>query len=177
MEKKILYIDMDGVIANFEKAIKILDPTLEVGDGNDYEVRSKKVHDICLNNCDIFHNLEPIEGAIEAVNELFDYYDVLFLSTPMWVLPESYIGKRIWLGNHFGDKAIDRLILTKRKDLNHGDYLIDDTLRNGVLDFKGHHIHFGTEEFPNWEKVLQYLKLLLVVDKSKDTNELIYKKH
>ena len=165
MERKILYVDMDGVIANFHKAIEVLDPHLNIHDGANYEARSARVEELCKANCEIFHGLEPIEGSIDAVHKLMEHFDVLFLSTPMWILPESYIGKRIWLEKHFGEKAMDRLILSKRKELNHGDYLIDDTLRNGVLGFKGEHIHFGTDKFPTWESVTEYLLTINNINK------------
>ena len=38
-----------------------------------------------------------------------------------------------------------------------GDYLIDDRTVNCAAQFKGEHIHFGTEKFPNWKSVLEYL--------------------
>jgi 5'-nucleotidase len=158
MSKKILYLDMDGVIANFDKGIKDICPDLQTSDEYpDYESRSLKVDSICEANPDIFHNLEPIEGAIDAVNKLFDEFDVYFLSTPMWNVPMSFMGKRIWLEKHFGEKAKKRLILTHRKDLNIGDYLVDDRTRNGAGEFTGEHIHFGTEAFPDWITTYQYL--------------------
>ncbi len=70
-------------------------------------------------------------------------------------------GKRIWIEKHFGLKAKKRLILTHRKDLNIGDYLIDDRLRNGASEFKGEHIHFATEKFPDWECTFEYLESVL----------------
>ena len=44
-----------------------------------------------------------------------------------------------------------------KKNLNYGDYLIDDRLANGADLFKGEHIHFGSDKFPNWESVCSYL--------------------
>lgn len=161
MSKKILYLDMDGCLADFDKGIKQLCPELETSDNfPDYESRSKMVDNVCEANEDIFHNLEAIDGAIDAVNELFDLFEVYFLSTPMWNVPASFTGKRIWIENHFGDKATKRLILTHRKDLNIGHYLVDDRVKNGVAEFTGEHIHFGTEKFPTWEVTLKYLKTL-----------------
>jgi 5'(3')-deoxyribonucleotidase len=89
--------------------------------------------------------------------ELFNHYDVYFLSTPAWNAPMSFTGKRIWLETHFGKHAEKRLILTHRKDLAIGDYLVDDTLRHGVTEFQGIHIHFGTPEFPDWKVTLAHL--------------------
>lgn len=164
--KKILYLDLDGVLADFDKAIKKLDPKLETRDVTidlnvklaSYESRSKLVDELCEANPDIFHNLEPIDGAIEAVDELFELFDVYFLSTPMWNVPESFTGKRIWIHNHFGDKAKKRLVLTHRKDLAIGDILVDDRLKNGAGEFKGEHVWFATEKFPDWETTMNYLR-------------------
>lgn len=157
--KKIVYIDMDGVIADFDDAISQIDPNLDIKDGPNWEGRSLRVDAIIKEHPSMFRFLKPIEGAIEAVKKLDDKYDIMFLSTPVWSEPESYSGKRIWLEKHFGDLAKHKLILTKRKELNIGDYLIDDTTRNGVLEFKGEHIHFGTEKFPTWKEVLEYLNV------------------
>ena len=38
-----------------------------------------------------------------------------------------------------------------------GDYLVDDSTRNGAGEFSGEHIHFGTDKFPDWKSVLDYL--------------------
>lgn len=155
--KKTLYIDMDGVIADFDLVIKQICPELETSDGSDFEAHSKKVDEIVANNLDIFHNLPPYEGGIESVSILFDHFEIYFLSTPMWDFPDSFKGKRIWLETHFGEKAKKRLILTHRKDLNVGHFLVDDRLKNGASEFTGEHIHFATEKFPDWKYTLKYL--------------------
>jgi 5'(3')-deoxyribonucleotidase len=157
MKKKILYIDMDGVIADFDEGIALIcknPKTLP-----DFKTWDSKVDYICANYSDFFHNIPPIIGAIDAVKYLMQQYEVYFLSTPMWDVPNSYIGKRIWIEKHFPLEGKKRLILTHRKDLQIGAYLIDDRLRNGVENFTGKHIHFGTEEFANWEAVLTFLEI------------------
>lgn len=161
MQKKILYLDMDDVIANFSQAMRNLSPGLEIHEHvADYAALEKKVDEICEANPFVFHTLEPIEGAIPAAKELFDLFEVYFLSSPMWNVPESFIGKRLWIEKHFGKVAEKRLILSCRKDLHIGEFLVDDRIRNGVDKFKGIHIHFGTEKFPNWEATLPHLKTL-----------------
>ena len=61
----------------------------------------------------------------------------------------------------FGDLAKKKLILTHRKDLCIGDYLIDDRLKNGAGEFTGELLHFGPgNDFPHWEKVIDYLRPL-----------------
>ena len=150
-EKHILHIDMDGVIADFDKGIQLLEPGIPWDREN--------VDRFCEANDRVFEDLPEIEGAVSAVRELEDTnkYEIFFLSTPMCNVHNSYTGKAIWLHKKFGEWAYKKLILTHRKDLVIGNYLIDDRLVNGVDKFTGEHIHFGSSEFPNWNTVLKYL--------------------
>ena len=107
---------------------------------------------------------ETLDKTVSIVDELVeDNFDVYFLSTPVYKLPESYASKRIWIKNNFGDWADKRLILTHRKDLCIGDYLIDDRLKNGSENFKGIHLHFGKVSpfygsLRNWKDVIGVIK-------------------
>lgn len=154
MKKPILKVDMDGVTADFYSAVMALAPegkTLHPTQNSDW------VYDVCKANPRIFRTLEPIPGAIPTINRLKEHYEVYFLSTPMSVVPESFTDKFLWLEEHFGEWVHERLILTHRKDLSIAHYLIDDRKVNGVENFTGVHIHFGTEDFPDWETVEFYL--------------------
>jgi 5'(3')-deoxyribonucleotidase len=149
---------MDGVIADFDKKIRQIDPTLSTRcDGDDYEARARRVDGICEVNPRIFLHLDLIKGAREAIWNLERHYEIYFASTPMWNVPNSFTDKRLWLENMIGESATKRLILTHRKDLLIGDYLVDDRLKHGVLDFRGKHIHFGQPDFPDWNAVETYL--------------------
>ena len=52
------------------------------------------------------------------------------------------------------------MVITHRKDLCLGDYLIDDRGKNGTSEFTGEWIEFGSEKFPNWNSVLVYLGIV-----------------
>lgn len=155
---KTLYVDMDGVLADFWTRLVTLRPELQgikdgqhdVGDYVDY-LLEKKVPNI-------FSELDPIEGAVESFQLLASVYDTYLLSTPSWVAPQSYTHKREWVAKHLGDAGHKRLILSHNKGLVKGHYLIDDRIAHGVNNFEGEHIHFRTEKFPDWESVVSYLR-------------------
>jgi 5'-nucleotidase len=155
MEKKIVYVDMDGVICDFEVGIKRINPIVVLNEDN--KEANDIVTDIVKADPMFFQNLPPLVGAVDAVKDLMEHYLVIFCSTPMEEVPHSFSGKKEWLNEHFGDKAYKNLKLTHHKHLCLGDYLIDDRLKNGAGQFKGEHIHFATEKFPDWDSVLKYL--------------------
>jgi len=145
---KLLYVDLDGVVADFMSAVN----THPKKDTHLYKEHPDTIPHI-------FRNLKPISGAINAVNILLksSLYDVYFLSTAPWGNPSAWTDKRLWLEDRFGDKINRKLILTHRKDLVKGDILIDDRPNNGAKDFEGEWIHFGSDDYPDWNMVLSYL--------------------
>ena len=52
------------------------------------------------------------------------------------------------------------MVITHRKDLCQGDYLIDDRGKNGTSEFSGEWIEFGSEKFPDWNSVLEYFGIV-----------------
>lgn len=52
-----------------------------------------------------------------------------------------------------------RLTLSHYENLLRGDYIIDDRGKHGTSGFKGEWLRFGSQEFPNWESVLDYLQV------------------
>jgi len=145
--KKIVYIDMDGVLVNFETGIARLSKSVR----DEYQGRLDEVPGI-------FSMMEPMPNAVEAFYELAGLFDAYILSTAPWQNPSAWRDKLLWVKKHIGETAHKRLILTHHKNLNSGDYLIDDRMKNGVERFEGEHLWFGSEEFPDWQAVLKYLK-------------------
>ena len=144
--KKILYIDMDNVLVDFASAF----PKLSSEILTEYDSRLDDVPDI-------FSLMEPMPGAVEAFKELSEKFDTYILSTSPWANPSAWSDKLIWVKNYLGPSANKRLILSHHKNLNAGDFLIDDRIKNGVNEFKGEHLHFGTPKFPDWNSVVAYL--------------------
>ena len=90
-----------------------------------------------------------MKDAIDSISKIIDSgkYDIYIASTAPWNNIESLSHKRIWIEKYFGDKLRKRLILTHRKDLLIGDYLIDDRTANGAGEFQGKLIQFGSINF------------------------------
>lgn len=105
----------------------------------------------------LFAKMKPMEGAIDAVHELQKRYDLFILSTAPWKNPSAWSDKVEWVTKYLDDVFHKRMVITHRKDLCQGDYLIDDRGKNGTSEFAGEWIEFGSEQFPNWESVLEYL--------------------
>ena len=109
----------------------------------------------------IFSLMDPLPGALDSFKELSPLFDTYILSTSPWENESAWSDKLKWVKNYLGENAYKRLILSHHKNLNAGDFLIDDRLANGADKFQGEHIHFGTDKFPNWESVVNYLKSTL----------------
>lgn len=114
----------------------------------------------------IFEDLLPINGAIDSVKILAStpVFDVFILTTAPWNNPDSWTHKRLWVEKYFDDILTKKLIISHRKDLLKGDFLIDDRTVNGADKFAGVHVHFGWDyvnrkwnKYPDWNSVLNYL--------------------
>lgn len=151
MSKKIIYFDMDGVLVDL--AAKIAEYPAEV-------VAKFEKDDMVDQMPALFLDPPPIKGAVEAFNSFVnsDKYDVYILSTAPWENPSAWMHKRLWVEKHLGEGAWKRLILSHNKNLNIGDYLIDDRTKNGAGEFKGELVQFGSDKYPNWESVINYLQ-------------------
>jgi 5'-nucleotidase len=144
--KKILYVDLDGVLADFESALP------------HFSAETLESYEDCLDEVPgIFSKMVPVPGAIESFSKLAKHFDTFVLSTAPWDNPSAWSDKLEWVKKYLGNWAYKRLILTHHKDLNRGDFLVDDREKNGARDFCGELILFGSERFPDWQAVLNYL--------------------
>ena len=137
---------MDNVLVDFRSGIAQLDENIV----REFDGRLDDVPGI-------FALMEPVEDAVESFRTLSQHFDTYVLSTSPWENPTAWSDKLEWVKKHLGAYGYKRLILTHHKNLNIGDYLIDDRTKNGADQFKGEHIHFGSERFPNWRVIVKYL--------------------
>lgn len=140
VKKKIVYIDMDGVLCDY------------IGRCNELNINPDEAKHVK----GFFETLKPIKNAIESYHKLNEKYDCYILTCASWSNPHSFVEKINWI-NKYLPIARKRVIFTHNKNLNDGDYLIDDRPVKGSCEFNGEWIHFGTAEFSDWNKVLNYL--------------------
>jgi len=140
MEKKIIYIDMDNTLADY------------LGSAKEYGINPDEAKHIK----GFFRNLKPMPGAIESFNKLSEYFDVYILTTAPWSNLNAFAEKMEWI-NEYLPNAYKNVIFSHHKNLNIGDYLIDDSEKNGAKEFFGNHIKIYSEEFINWNSVIKYI--------------------
>lgn len=136
LNKPIVYIDMDGVIADFAADF----------------IEKERNHE----KPGFYRNLKVIKGCQRPIGRLFKKFDMYVLSTAKWSNPDSFKEKVEWIDEHF-ECFRQRLTLTHQKNLSKGAFLIDDRPKHGASEFEGEWIHFGSPKFPDWDTVEKYL--------------------
>jgi len=138
---------MDGVLVDFQSAFKHVSADAL----REYEDREDEIPGV-------FALMDSMPGALDAYQELSGRFDTYVLSTAPWENPSAWSDKLLWVQRHLGAVAYKRLILSHHKDLNRGDFLIDNRTKRGADRFAGELILFDSPSFPDWPSVLDYLR-------------------
>lgn len=162
MKTKVLLIDMDGVICQYDKRLLELAHTRyglplhfpeDVPLFDTHEIFegdiAKEVEQLALEE-GFFTSLEPMPGAIVALREIVDAskefgFEVFFCTTAkrFYKNPRCLFEKGEWIQKHLGREYTDKLIFTRDKTLVYGTLLIDDKpVISGCVTPDWKHVHF-----------------------------------
>ena len=149
--KKILYIDLDNTLVDFPSGIRRLSDEARL----EYEGRYDDAPGI-------FALMDPLPDALSAYRALAQHFDTYILSTAPWHNASAWHDKVLWVQKHLGltseTVAYKRLILSHHKNLNRGDFLVDDRSANGAGEFEGEWLQIGADAaYPSWASVTDYL--------------------
>lgn len=138
-----IFIDMDGVLADFDRLKLELECTGE-------ELK-------CMPGA--FLRMHPIAGAIAGVRSLLGMgFECWIATKPPTGIPHAYADKADWILRHLPELK-RRIIMTHDKGLlgDSEDYLIDDRPHKAnCMKFPGHLIHFGNGV--DWNGVLDTMR-------------------
>lgn len=137
---RLLY-DLDDTLAHFRRnfdakraelhptlnGIPLLDEHASFNLWKDRTEEERAAIDNIMNLPSFYLDLEPYEGAIDAVKEAVSMgHDVFFLSAPWVTNPTGASDKYAWVEKHFGLDLAKKLILSRDKTIVNGDVLFDD---------------------------------------------------
>lgn len=172
--KKRIAIDMDQVLANFYKKLRLTYNEMfhmnmsdeEFMKGSPYDLPKDQLKKLfkMINDPSYFRDLELLdEDAVEVVKELTEHYDV-FIATAAMDVPGSFNAKYDWLQQHFPFLKTQNIVFCGNKAIIHADYLIDDSYRQleafsgtGILYSMPYNEHIkGFERVHNWQEISAY---------------------
>lgn len=159
MKSTKVFVDMDGVLVNFQSGIDKLDEATKLEYANDG--KGKAHYDDVPG---IFSQMDPLDGALDGVRALQAMgYDLYILSTAPWGNPSAWADKVEWVTRHLDDVFHKRMIITHGKGLlaaQEDAYLIDDRTGHGASKFGERHLQFGAERFRDWASVVKFFEKL-----------------
>jgi 5'-nucleotidase len=144
LRKPIILVDMDSTIADYNGRLVsnyVLshpgEPYIHPDDATDFYISKdyerlispeagKEIRRISWQK-NFFLSLDPIPGAIDALNEMLAVgYEVYICTSPQSRFENCVDEKYRWVLAHMGRAWTDRMIVTKDKTLVNGDILVDD---------------------------------------------------
>lgn len=180
MKKKIIGVDIDGVIGNFVQTLLnctniIYNTSYTEDDIVDYELESVLGKDKVIKTLAILEANKEIrkmllhDGAQQFIKDLSEIGDIIYVTAPYYSY-EKWCFERIgWLNEHFG-ATNDQVIFTSGKHHVDFDIIIDDSVKmiNKMLDNNKRVVMINRPwnrgckvncpSFDTYEEIINYIK-------------------
>lgn len=137
----------------------------------DAELRGKKYYDLpgaadlrnAMHEPGFFRELPVMKGAVPVMRELYEQHEIYIVTTAT-EFKYSMLDKWEWLEEHFPFIHHTRIVFCGNKSIVHGDYMIDDKVRNlssfngtGLLFDSPHNVdETGYHRVHNWQEVGEF---------------------
>ena len=180
MNKKIILVDIDGVLADFEGRFLEewrkkfpnhphvpLEKRQTFYLEEDYPDGLTKEIDSIFSAQGFFENLDPIPGGKETMVRMEALgHNVVICTSPISQYENCVLEKYHWVAKNLGYEWTKKMIITKDKTLVYGDILIDDRPeQKGLRKPNWKHVLFDAPynktvnnklriTWENWEKIL-----------------------
>lgn len=181
MKQKIILVDMDGVLSDFEGEF-LKRWRKQYPDHLHIPLKERKLHALTeeypkeltetvrliYREPGFFRSLPEIAGGKEALSRMEDMGHRVFICTsPVRYYENCVVEKYHWIAERFGYEWTKKIILTKDKTLVYGDFLIDDKPEHtGMIKPFWEHIlydapynkHIKTKRritWANWNEILK----------------------
>ena len=174
-----ILVDLDDTIeqlldALISRANEKYHENILLDEVNDWEL-TLPGHDVskedilnCANEPDFWNMVQPIPGAAEALKHFMDEGHSVYIVTATRI---EHIEKKMndFLFRYFPFLSWDQVIITHRKQMIHGDVLIDDGVHNleggqyrKILFTAPYNRHFDAEahgmmRVHNWEEIVEII--------------------
>jgi len=96
---------------------------------------------------------KPLPSSQKAIRQLIEHYQVYFVA-------EEETLTQAWLTEHIGIPAWRHLIVTWRRDLLYGDYLIMKPAAKSADNMLATVLEYGSDTFKTWDAVIGYFEKL-----------------
>ena len=136
IEDKKIYVDMDGVIADFNTAFKKLNVDNLTPDEFIKTYSKNKFWNLLDKHADEFWiNIPPMSDANVLMDFIYNNFIDIHILTASTRHPSSKIGKRMWIRRHFPFIREDNIIVVEEKKLKQkyatpNSILVDDNTQN-----------------------------------------------
>jgi len=140
-----IYLDMDGVLADFDRGIRELCGAEPADQNNSTEEEDARVFAAVRSQEHFFRRLEPVPGAKDLFDTLYAAYgdrvEILTgVPSPRRNLPEAGEDKVIWVREHLSETVKVNLVrrVEKKNFCTGKNCVLIDDLENNIVAWKQH---------------------------------------